>query len=521
MLRRNFAASFASAFFPPDEQLVQTSRTASLRSHEKQVRLDCGAIGPPPSVAAPTSRDNNGEPLWRILTAAAAVASSVGGLKRRRRRLCCRTSNFGIGRRRDGGATCMSAAIEDSSIAEKACTSSTLVAVASGSDVRSVPVWLFRQAGRHLPEYSAFKRKRRKNFLELLEDPEDVAEVTMQPLRRYALDAAILFSDILVVPQALGLRVDMPGGKGITLLDPLRAGEDLGRLPSSDEVSDPAWVRTRLTHVMEAVRAILRQMREEKRMTPLIGFSAAPWTLLFYMVGGSSRKETRAGERWLVAFPEESARLLTLLTDVVIEYLSAQVEAGCRVLQIFEAMADFISRENFEAHAQPALVRIAAELRRRHSGVPLMIFARGAGYASPALQRAGYDVITVDRTTSLRKTEKILVAEAESGGLPPAGHLAALQGNFDAALLRPAENVNVHTVRDAVREMLRYRGLDGHEPARCGLIANLGEGLAGSEDPVLVEAFVDAVHELSSELCGHGNGSAEGSIDNNSRLRMR
>lgn len=377
-----------------------------------------------------------------------------------------------------------------------------LIRVAKGEDMTSVPVWLFRQAGRHLPEYREYKDKRGKNFLQLLEDPEDVAEVTMQPLRRYDLDAGILFSDILVVPQAMGLRVEMPGGKGITIPEPLHAPSDIGRLPGRDVVSDPSWVRAKLAHVMDAVRAILHRMDAENRTVPLIGFSAAPWTLLFYMVGGSSRRDTDAGETWLSQHPTESQQLLDMLTDIVIEYLSAQVEAGCHALQVFEAMGDFISKAHFEDFALPALTRIASDLRSRHPEIPLMVFSRGAGYASEALQRSGYDVVTVDCKSKLEDVETRLVNEMESHGLPPSGHVAVLQGNLDPRVLRPAEGGNVESARREARRLLAYRGLDGSDPARTGLIANLGEGLAGTEDPKIVAAFVDTIHELSAELGG-------------------
>eukprot|EP00928_Gymnodinium_smaydae_P062590 TRINITY_DN46416_c0_g1_i1.p1 TRINITY_DN46416_c0_g1~~TRINITY_DN46416_c0_g1_i1.p1 ORF type:complete len:513 (-),score=103.08 TRINITY_DN46416_c0_g1_i1:107-1573(-) len=373
-----------------------------------------------------------------------------------------------------------------------------LLRVARGDDTDTIPVWLFRQAGRHLPEYRAYKEKRGKNFLELLDDPEDVAEVTMQPLRRYRLDAAILFSDILVIPQALGLRVEMPGGKGITVPEPLRGPSCLARLPTGDVVRDPGWVRDRLGHVFQAVRAILKQMECERLVVPLIGFSAAPWTLLFYMVGGSSKKDTGAGERWLASHEDASLRLLELLTDVVIEYLSAQVEAGCEVLQLFEAMAEFISEANFYRFALPALSRIASELRRRHPRVPLLVFARGAAYATPALQSVGFDVVTADLTVDLCDAEQALVdSAARAGEPPPAGHLSALQGNFDPSLLRPSSGATPESVRDAVRKMLSYRATAQH---RTGLIANLGEGLSGAEDPALVQVFVDEVRRCSAEF---------------------
>mmetsp|Transcript_38022 Transcript_38022/g.88904 ORF Transcript_38022/g.88904 Transcript_38022/m.88904 type:complete len:463 (+) Transcript_38022:62-1450(+) len=373
-----------------------------------------------------------------------------------------------------------------------------LLRVARGEEVADgsyrVPIWVFRQAGRHLPEYNDYKAKTGKNFLELLQDPDDVAEVTMQPLRRYKVDAAILFSDILVVAEALGIRVEMPGGKGILVPEPLETPDDLSKIPSIEEAATPEFIETKLAHVLEAVRKILAKMNAEGfGSLPLIGFSAAPWTLFFYMVGGSSRKRTDAGEQWLAKHPEASKKLMTLLSGVVIEYLSAQVRAGCHILQVFEAMGEHISRENFKNFAVPFLKDIAKELRARHPDVPLMVFPRGACYALAELQEAGYDVVTADCDTNLGEAHEELSKTASSGG-----KVAALQGNFDPKWLRPDEGGSVEAVKSEVQKMFDSLAPNLEKRDRSGLIANLGEGLNGKESPELVEAFVDTVHELST-----------------------
>eukprot|EP00640_Fibrocapsa_japonica_P001150 CAMPEP_0113935246 /NCGR_PEP_ID=MMETSP1339-20121228/2426_1 /TAXON_ID=94617 /ORGANISM="Fibrocapsa japonica" /LENGTH=422 /DNA_ID=CAMNT_0000937319 /DNA_START=42 /DNA_END=1307 /DNA_ORIENTATION=+ /assembly_acc=CAM_ASM_000762 len=367
-----------------------------------------------------------------------------------------------------------------------------MVRAAKGEQVERTPVWLFRQAGRHLPEYNAYKKDTNKNFLELLQSPADVAEVTMQPVRRYNVDAAILFSDILVVPEALGIDVEMPGGVGITVPRPLKGTDDLARFESlgldgeSKETVAKELVYDKLSHVLEAVKAIKTEL---KGQVPLIGFSAAPWTLMYYMVGGSSKKNQEvAQEQWLNSNPEESRRLLDLLTTVVIEYMSAQVENGCEMLQVFEAMGSFIAPESFQEFALPAMTRIARTLKDRHPNVPIMVFPRGATYSLVDLQEAGYDVVTLDTETDRIQTRASLQAAATAAGrLAPAG----VQGNFSPKDLIATPDGDIEAdkakVRSLVQEMLQQLG-----PQK--LVANLGEGLMGKEDPVLVNEFVEAIH---------------------------
>ncbi|XP_062843733.1 uroporphyrinogen decarboxylase [Trichomycterus rosablanca] len=347
----------------------------------------------------------------------------------------------------------------------------TFLRAARGEEVDHVPVWCMRQAGRYLPEFR--ESRAGKDFFETCRSPEACCELTLQPLRRFPFDAAIIFSDILVVPQALGMEVQMVAGKGPTFPEPLKEPDDLQRLGAKVDVA------SELGYVFRAIT--LTRHKLEGRV-PLIGFSGAPWTLMSYMIeGGGSTTHSKA-KRWLYRHPEASHTLLKRLTDVIVEYLVGQVNAGAQALQVFESHAGCLGPTEFKEFALPYLRDIGRRVKDRlkESGlenVPMIVFAKDGHYALEDLSQSHYEVVGLDWTIDPR------LARAKTGGR------VSLQGNMDpCALYATKERISV-----IVKTMLEAFGTRGY-------IANLGHGLYPDMDPESVGAFVEAVHTHSRRL---------------------
>jgi len=340
-----------------------------------------------------------------------------------------------------------------------------ILRTARGESTERTPVWMMRQAGRYLPEYRKIREE--YDFFEVVETPELAAEVTIQPVERLPVDAAILFCDIMVVPEAMGLEVKMVSGQGPTFPAPLTTPDEMERLAEPD-------VDEALVHVFEALTVTRKQLNGR---VPLIGFSGAPWTLMAYMVEGGGSKSYRAARKWLYRHPEASKALLQRTTDVIVDYLIGQVEAGAQMLQVFDSWAGLHSPEAFRTFVLPYLDEIATRVKKAHPEVPLVIFAKGAHYALDALADTDYDVISLDWTMAPESArEKV-------------GDRAVLQGNLDpCALYAPPD-----ALRREVQHMLAGFGPLHH-------IANLGHGMLPDHDPEHALVFVEAVHEHSEHM---------------------
>ncbi|WP_166206576.1 uroporphyrinogen decarboxylase [Cognatiluteimonas telluris] len=343
--------------------------------------------------------------------------------------------------------------------------------------VDRTPVWLMRQAGRYLPEYRA-TRARAGSFLAMAKTPELACEVTLQPLARFPLDAAILFSDILTIPDAMGLGLYFVEGEGPKFEHPLRTADDIARLGVPDMESE-------LRYVMDAVRLIRRELRDADGIgrVPLIGFSGSPWTLACYMVEGGGSDNFPTIKAMALNDPAALHRLLSVNTDAVIAYLAAQRAAGAQVLQVFDTWGGALSPAMYREFSLPYLQRIARELPRGEGDAhaPLILFGKGNAPYLEDLAASGCEGLGVDWTVTLEE------AARRTGGQ------VALQGNLDPAMLYGAPEAIATQVRLTLDSYAA-----GNGGSRAGHVFNLGHGLSPDMDPQHVAALVAAVHEHSA-----------------------
>jgi len=340
--------------------------------------------------------------------------------------------------------------------------------------VDTTPVWMMRQAGRYLPEYRE-TRAQAGDFLSLCKNTEFACEVTLQPLRRYELDAAILFSDILTVPDALGLGLYFEAGEGPKFHKTVRTEQDVANLPQLNSKSD-------LAYVMNAVSTIRSALNGQ---VPLIGFSGSPWTLATYMVEGGSSKEFRFIKNMMYAQPEVLHALLDHLADSVIDYLNAQIDAGAQAIQIFDSWGGALAHREYVEFSLNYMTKIIAGLQREKDGqrIPIIVFTKGGGQWLETMLSTGADAFGLDWTTPLYTARDVVAGRA------------ALQGNLDPAVLYGS----AASIEKSVKAMLDDAYANGE---KTGYIANLGHGITQWVDPAQPKIFVDTVHEYSAKYLG-------------------
>jgi len=332
--------------------------------------------------------------------------------------------------------------------------------------VPRTPVWIMRQAGRYLPEYRALREKA-GDFMSLCRNPELACEVTMQPLRRFKLDAAILFSDILTIPDAMGLGLYFEAGEGPKFERPVRTASDIRNLPRPD-VSD------KLGFVFDAVSTIRAELDGEM---PLIGFAGSPWTVGTYMVEGGSSRDFDIIKGLAKEDPAILDEMLGKLATITTDYLNAQIEAGAQAIMIFDTWGAALSRDDYRRFSLQSMQQIVDNLTREKYGeqIPVILFTKGAGEMLADMVATGCDALGVDWTTDLATAREYV------------NDRVALQGNLDPATLRESPE----RIRQGVADTLASYGTGpGH-------VFNLGHGITPDIDPENLNILVDAVQELS------------------------
>ena len=330
------------------------------------------------------------------------------------------------------------------------------------------PVWLMRQAGRYLPEYRATRAKA-GSFMGLATNPGFATEVTLQPLERYPLDAAILFSDILTVPDAMGLGLSFAEGEGPRFAHPLRDEAAVARLAVPD--------MNKLRYVFDAVTSIRRALNGR---VPLIGFSGSPWTLACYMVEGAGSDDYRLVKTLLYSRPDLMHRILEVNAAAVARYLNAQIEAGAQAVMIFDSWGGVLADGAFQTFSLAYTQRVLAQLTREHDGrrVPHIVFTKGGGLWLDEIANAGPDVVGLDWTVNLGAARARV------------GERVALQGNIDPNVLFAGPE----QIRAEVKRTLESFGPPGAH------IFNLGHGISQHTPPDSVAVLVDAVHQASRRM---------------------
>ena len=341
-------------------------------------------------------------------------------------------------------------------------SNSLLMRAIAKKPVHRAPVWLMRQAGRYLPEYRQTRLKA-QDFMGLCRNKELACEVAMQPLRRFELDAAILFSDILTIPDAMGLGLEFITGEGPTFKRPIRTLQDVNALNLPDITQD-------LGYVLEAVSLIRQEMPKD---LPLIGFSGSPWTLACYMIEGGSSKDFKQTIGFMYDNPQAMHMLLDKLAASVTQYLCHQIESGVNLVMIFDTWGGILSSHNYQDFSLQYMRKIVHAIKTRYPSLPVILYTKGGGQWLNLIADSGCDVVGLDWTTDLAVAKTV------------AGHKVAFQGNLDPMVLLSSPEV----IKREVHRTLSQFGKNS------GLVFNLGHGITPDVPPEHVSIMIDAVHD--------------------------
>ncbi len=333
-----------------------------------------------------------------------------------------------------------------------------------GKSVEYTPTWIMRQAGRYLPEYRAIRKK--ADFITMCKTPELAAEVTIQPVDIIGVDAAIIFSDILVIPEAMGMRLEMIESKGPKLYNPIRSMDDVNKLKEIDPAKD-------LKYVLDAVSLTKRELNGR---VPLIGFAGSPWTLMTYMVEGGGSKSFSEIKKFIYNQPKAAHMLLDKIADAVADYLSAKIEAGANAVQIFDTWGGLLSPADFEEFSLAYIQKVVSQIKRKDE--PVIVFAKGVHYKLSKLANCGADVIGLDWTMELGKVRSKI------------GNKVALQGNLDPTVLYGDKD---KIRKEAIKVLKSFGKHNGH-------IFNLGHGILPDVPPENAKYLVDVVKEESKKF---------------------
>ncbi|MEK9727183.1 MAG: uroporphyrinogen decarboxylase [Candidatus Margulisiibacteriota bacterium] len=328
------------------------------------------------------------------------------------------------------------------------------------TEKKPIPIWMMRQAGRYLPEYRDIRKN--SSFLEMVYTPEIATEITLQPIRRFGFDAAILFSDILVTPQALGMALTFTSGVGPQFLDPIRSIDDINQLKSNESYLNPIY---------ETVRQVRASLPEK---TTLIGFAGAPFTVASYMIEGGSSKDLKKTKVMMVTEPKLFSGLLDKVTEVTINYLEQQVIAGAQALQIFDTWINHLDWYSCEQYSANYVQKIVTELRARKVDVPITFFGKQTSVFFPLFQSTGVNVISFDWNGNLSRIDSQLAPEI------------GIQGNLDPFILYGPNDLMVNRVKDICQSVTSGRPF----------IFNLGHGLMPDIPIDSVQNVIDTVRSV-------------------------